>query len=156
TPGKVAEHSIPGAWAIFFVVPPLNDSLSSPQSRFKSRWNKKAPGSRRPERDGFQNWSMCDHCIIVLSLQQSWKSLSNSSFCNTIIWCMVHGSHHYAWSHVPNHHRTEKQILKRHRRLTKTAQAVGTITHIFDKARCRPKYIEAVPPEECEELRHRF
>src|SRR5262245_29497093 len=82
--------------------------------------------------------------------------LSTSCLGNTIICCMVHGNHHYSWSHVPNHHRTEKQILKRHRRLKKTAQAVGTITHIFDKARCRPKYIEAVPPEECEQLRQRF
>jgi hypothetical protein len=63
--------------------------------------------------------------------------------------------HHYAWSHVPNHHRTGKQILKRHRRLKKTAWAVGTITHIFDKPRCRPNYIEPVPPDECEQLRRK-
>jgi hypothetical protein len=63
---------------------------------------------------------------------------------------------YYSWSHVPNHHRTEKQILKRHRRLKKHAQPVGTITHIFDKPRCRPKYIEPVPPDECERLRQRF
>src|SRR6516164_8342719 len=69
---------------------------------------------------------------------------------------MVHGSHHYAWSHVPNHHRTEKQLLKGHRHLKKTAQAVGTITHVFDKPRCRPKYVEPVPPDECEQLRQRF
>jgi hypothetical protein len=68
----------------------------------------------------------------------------------------THGSHHYAWSHVPNHQRTEKQILKRHRRLKKIAQPVGTITLIFDKARCRPKHIEPVPPDECEQLRQRF
>src|SRR6516165_3023878 len=69
---------------------------------------------------------------------------------------MVHGSHHYSWSHVPNNHRTEKQLLKGHRHLKKTAQAVGTITHIFDKARCRPKYIEPVPPDECEQLRRKL
>jgi hypothetical protein len=68
----------------------------------------------------------------------------------------AHGSHHYSWSHVPNHHRTEKQLLKRHRRLKKNAQPVGTITHIFDKPRCRPKYVEPVPPDECEQLRQKF
>jgi hypothetical protein len=70
---------------------------------------------------------------------------------------MEHGSpHYYSWSHVPNHHRTEKQILKRHRRLKQHIQPVGTITLIFDKARCRPKYVEPVPPDECERLRQRF
>jgi hypothetical protein len=68
----------------------------------------------------------------------------------------THGSEHYSWSHVPNHQQTEKQILKRHRRLKKIAQPVGTITHIFDKPRCRPKYIEPVPPDECEQLRQKF
>jgi hypothetical protein len=68
----------------------------------------------------------------------------------------AHGSHHYSWSHVLNHHRTEKQILKRHRRLKKNIQPVGTITHIFDKPRCRPKDIEPVPPDECEQLRQKF
>ena len=68
----------------------------------------------------------------------------------------AHGSHHYAWSHVPNHYRTGKQTLKAHRRLKKHAQPVGTITYIFDKPRCRPKYIEPVPPDECERLRQRF
>ena len=68
----------------------------------------------------------------------------------------THGSEHYSWSHVPNHHRTEKQLLKRHRRLKKHAQPVGTITYIFDKPRCRPKYIESVPPDECEQLRQKF
>ena len=63
---------------------------------------------------------------------------------------------YYNWIQVPNHFRTEKQILKRHRRLEKHAQPVGTITHIFDKPRCRPKYIEPVPPDECERLRQRF
>jgi hypothetical protein len=63
---------------------------------------------------------------------------------------MVHGNHHYSWSKVPNHHRTKKQILKRHRRLMKHAQAVGTITHIFDRPRCRSKYIEPVPHDECD------
>ena len=67
----------------------------------------------------------------------------------------AHGSHHYSWSTVPNHHRTEKQILKRHRRL-KSARPVGTITFIFDKPRCRPKYVEPVPPDECEQLRRKF
>ena len=65
-------------------------------------------------------------------------------------------THHYSWSHVPQHHRTEKQLLKRHRRLKKHAQSVGTITLIFDKPRCRPKYIEPVPPEECEQLRQKL
>jgi hypothetical protein len=68
----------------------------------------------------------------------------------------THGSHHYAWSHVPQHQRTEKQILKRHRRLKRNAQPVGTITHIFDKARCRPKHIEPVPPDECQQLRRKL
>ena len=63
---------------------------------------------------------------------------------------------HYAWSHVPNHHRTEKQILKRHRRLKKGARPVGTITLVFDKPRCRPKNVEPVPPEECERLRRQL
>jgi hypothetical protein len=63
---------------------------------------------------------------------------------------------HYAWSHVPNHHRTEKQILKRRRRLKKDARPVGTITLVFDKPRCRPKYVEPVPPEECERLRRKL
>jgi hypothetical protein len=74
----------------------------------------------------------------------------------TIIGMMNHGSHYYSWSHVPNLHRTEKQILKRRRRLKKTAQAVGTITHVFDKPRCRPKHVEPVPPDECERLRRKF
>jgi hypothetical protein len=68
---------------------------------------------------------------------------------------MVHGSHYYSWSHVPNHHQTEKQILKRCRRLKKTAQAVGAITHVF-KPRCRPKHVEPVLPDECERLRQQF
>ena len=63
---------------------------------------------------------------------------------------------YYNWTQVPNHHRTEKQLLKRHRRLKKNAQPVGTITYIFDKPRCRPKYIEPVPPDECEQLRRKF
>ena len=63
---------------------------------------------------------------------------------------------HYAWSHVPHHHRTEKQILKRHRRLKKDARPVGTITLVFDKPRCRPKHVEPVPPEECERLRRQL
>jgi hypothetical protein len=53
---------------------------------------------------------------------------------------------HYAWSHVPNHDRTEKQILKAHRRLKKHAQHVGTITLIFDKARCAPLAIPCFMP----------
>src|SRR5215469_4306532 len=65
-------------------------------------------------------------------------------------------SHRYSWSDVPQHQRTEKQILKRHRRLKKNTQTAGTITMIFDKPRCRPKYIEPVPPEECEQLRQKF
>ena len=63
---------------------------------------------------------------------------------------------YYNWTQVPNHCRTEKQILKRHRRLKKNAPPVGTITLIFDKPRCRPKYIEPVPPDECEQLRRKF
>ena len=69
---------------------------------------------------------------------------------------MEHGSPHYAWSHVPHHHRTEKQILKRRRRLKKDARPVGTITLVFDKPRCRPKYVEPVPPEECERVRRKL
>jgi hypothetical protein len=68
----------------------------------------------------------------------------------------ANGNNHYAWSHVPNHHRTEKQILKRRRRPKKTAQAVGTITHIFDKPRCRPRHAEPVPPDECGRLRRKL
>jgi hypothetical protein len=63
---------------------------------------------------------------------------------------------HYAWSHVPNHQRTEKQILKRHRRLKRNAQPVCTITYIFDKPRCRPNHIEPVPADECEQLRQKY
>jgi hypothetical protein len=69
---------------------------------------------------------------------------------------MVVKKHYYSWSHVPNHQRTEKQILKRHRRLKKIARPVGTITYIFDKPRCRPKYVESVPPDECEQIRQKF
>jgi hypothetical protein len=68
----------------------------------------------------------------------------------------ANGNHHYDWSHVPNRHRTEKQILKRRRRLKTTAQAVGTITHIFDKPRCRPRHAEPVPPDECGRLRRKL
>jgi len=63
---------------------------------------------------------------------------------------------YYSWSKIQNHFRTNKQILKRHRRLKKTAQPIGTVTYIFDKPRCKPKYIEPVPPEECEWLRQKF
>ena len=63
---------------------------------------------------------------------------------------------YYNWTQVPNHCRTEKQILKARRRLKKYAPPVGTITLIFDKPRCRPKYIEPVPPDECEQLRRKF
>jgi len=69
---------------------------------------------------------------------------------------MEGNKNYYAWSHVPNHHRTEKQLLKRHCRLKKNAQPVGTITHIFDKPRCRPKHVEPVPPDECEQLRQKL
>jgi hypothetical protein len=69
---------------------------------------------------------------------------------------MVQGCHHHAWSQVPQHHRTKKQILKRHRRLQKHAQPVGTITSIFDKPRHRPKYIEPVPADLCQKLRQQF
>ena len=77
-------------------------------------------------------------------------------FLDTIICVMEHGNHHYAWSRVPHHHRTEKQLLKRHRRLKKTARPVGTITLVFDKPRCRPKHVEPAPPEECERLRRQL
>ena len=63
---------------------------------------------------------------------------------------------YYNWTQVPNHFRTEKRLLKRHRRLKKNAPPVGTITLIFDKPRCRPKYIEPVPPDECEQLRRKY
>jgi hypothetical protein len=77
-------------------------------------------------------------------------------FRDTIICVMEHGSHHYAWQQVPPHHRTGKQILKRHRRLKKNARPVGTITLLFDKPRCRPKHVEPVPPEECQRLRRQL
>jgi hypothetical protein len=60
---------------------------------------------------------------------------------------------HYTWRTVPTNHKTSKQWLKLHRRLKKGAKPVGTITLIFDKPRSRPKYAEAVPPEECQEIR---
>jgi hypothetical protein len=63
---------------------------------------------------------------------------------------------HYSWETVPDGHRTRKQWLKHHRRLRKGATAVGTITLIFDKPRARPRYVEPVPPEECEQIRRRL
>src|SRR5262245_22819777 len=65
-------------------------------------------------------------------------------------------NHYYNWSQVPQHYRTEKQLLKLHRRLNKNAASVGTITCIFDKPRCRPKKVEAVSPEECEQIRNKL
>jgi hypothetical protein len=62
----------------------------------------------------------------------------------------------YTWNQVPQHFRTEKQLLKKHRRLCKTATPVGKITLIFDKPRSRPKGVEAVPPEVCQRLRRKL
>jgi hypothetical protein len=64
--------------------------------------------------------------------------------------------HHYAWETVPPGHRTRKQWLKRHRRPARGARPVGTITLIFDRPRSRPKYVEPVPPGECEQIRQRL
>jgi hypothetical protein len=66
------------------------------------------------------------------------------------------GYHHYAWETVPAGHRTRKQWLKRRRRLKKGAGAVGTITLVFDRPRSRPRHVEPVPPEECEQVRERL
>jgi hypothetical protein len=63
---------------------------------------------------------------------------------------------HYTWETVPPGHRTRKQWLKQRRRLTKGARPVGTITLVFDRPRSRPKHVEPVPPEECEEIRQRL
>jgi hypothetical protein len=63
---------------------------------------------------------------------------------------------HYNWTTVPHNHKIEKQWLKQHRRVHKNAQPVGTITLIFDKPRAKPKYVEAVPPEECQQIRKRL
>src|SRR6516162_3731933 len=96
----------------------------------------------------------CDYIYCSVQVNKKRKNATKMNCPNTIILCMVHERpHHYSWSDVPQHHRTERQILKRHRRLKKHAQSVGTITLIFDKPRCRPKYVEPVPPEECEQLR---
>src|SRR5438067_12885606 len=65
-------------------------------------------------------------------------------------------THHYTWETVPDGHHTRKQWLKRHRRLRKGAEAVGTITLVFDKPRARPRHAEPVPPEECEQIRQRL
>jgi hypothetical protein len=100
---------------------------------------------------------MCDYCIVVTPPREKKFPSQHWIQDNYNTYEMAaNGNHHYAWSHVPNHQRTEKQILKRHRRLKKHARPVGTITHIFDKPRCRPKYVEPVPPDECEQLRQRF
>jgi hypothetical protein len=65
-------------------------------------------------------------------------------------------THHYTWETVPDGHRTRKQWLKQRRRLRKGARAVGTITLVFDRPRSRPRHVEPVPPEECEEIRRRL
>jgi hypothetical protein len=59
---------------------------------------------------------------------------------------------HYTWNTVPHGRKTAKQWLKLHRRLKKGAKPVGTFTLVFDKPRSRPKYAEAVPPEECQKI----
>ena len=64
--------------------------------------------------------------------------------------------HYFSWSKVPYQHKTEKQILKLHRRLKKDAQVVGKITLIFDKPRSRPKYVDPVPTDECEQIRKKL
>ena len=63
---------------------------------------------------------------------------------------------YHNWSHVPSHHRTQKQWLKKHRRLKKGAVAVGTITLIFDKPHARPKGVGPVSPEECDRIRKKL
>jgi hypothetical protein len=63
---------------------------------------------------------------------------------------------YYNWSQVPHNHKTGKQWLKLHRRVNKDAHPVGTITLIFDKPRAKPKYVEAVSPEECQQIRKRL
>jgi hypothetical protein len=63
---------------------------------------------------------------------------------------------HYKWNTVAHNHKTARQWLKRHRRLKKGAKPVGTITLIFDQPRVRPKYIEAISPEECQQRRARL
>src|SRR5258707_6221449 len=69
---------------------------------------------------------------------------------------MDHEHHYYDWRNVIPGQYTEKQLLKRHRRLKKNATPVGKITCIFDKPRCRPKHTEAVSPDECEEIRNKL
>ncbi len=68
----------------------------------------------------------------------------------------THEKHYYDWSHVPPGQFTEKQLLKRHRRLRKGALPVGKITYIFDKPRCRPKHAEPVSPEGCQQIRNKL
>src|SRR5262249_23526808 len=63
---------------------------------------------------------------------------------------------HYTLRTVPSSHKTRKQWLKLHRRLKRGAKPCGTITYIFDKPRKRPKYVEAVPPEECQAIREKL
>jgi hypothetical protein len=60
------------------------------------------------------------------------------------------------WSQVPPQHNTKKQWLKLHRRLKKGAEAVGTITLIFDKPRSRPKGVDPVCPEDCHRIRRKL
>jgi hypothetical protein len=84
------------------------------------------------------------------------KSLSEIMSGKTIICIMDHAKHYYDWWHVPLGQYTKKQLLKRHRRLNKNAEPVGTITCVFDKPRCRPKNVEAVPPDECEQFRKKL
>src|SRR4051812_2937657 len=82
--------------------------------------------------------------------------LSEIAGGDTIICIMNHANHYYDWRHVPPGQYTKKQLLKRHRRLDKNAGPVGTITCVFDKPRCRPKNVEAVPPDECEQIRKKL
>src|SRR6478672_2419920 len=63
---------------------------------------------------------------------------------------------YYSWNRVPPIQKTKKQWLKLHRRLVKNAQAVGRITLVFDKPRSRPKGVDPVPREECEQIRQRL
>ena len=84
----------------------------------------------------------CDYCIVVSPLQEMGKLPPDYCPRDTIICVMERGRHHYAWSRVPHHQRTEKQLLKRRRRLKKNARP--------------PKHVEPVPTEECERLRRKL
>ena len=62
----------------------------------------------------------------------------------------------FHWAGVPLNQRTKKQWLKLHRRVKKGAEPVGKIHLIFDKPKDRPKGVDPVQPEECEQIRQRL